>query len=377
MDRRHVVIAGGASLVAPAVFASRQRYGVSRTELLLGQSAVLSGPLSAGALVVQAGAKLAFEEVNAKGGVNRRQIRLVSLDDGFVPDRAHENYEALVRKHEVFACVLGTGTATTLAGLPVLTQAGVPLIAPTAVIDSARNRTQGIAYYTRATQQREADALVSHFTTLGLQKLAVAHIATPGGQEALAQIQNAVQRSALQIVGSAAVAPDGSNVADAGKSLASTGAQAVLMYLTGPVVAALMKAVMANGAAPSFYGTSIVSGDATAKLLGDDFKGMAICAVTSYPWDAANQEAGRYRKLCESANVPVGYLSYEGYIAGRVVVEALHLAGRNPTRDRLHGALRRLKLAVAGMDFDFTNGSHTGTQFVEMVRVRLDGKYVR
>jgi branched-chain amino acid transport system substrate-binding protein len=32
---------------------------------------------------------------------------------------------------------------------------------------------------------------------------------------------------------------------------------------------------------------------------------------------------------------------------------------------------------VGGMDVDFSSGHSTGTQFVELVRVRQDGKYVR
>jgi len=58
-------------------------------------------------------------------------------------------------------------------------------------------------------------------------------------------------------------------------------------------------------------------------------------------------------------------------------VEALRAAGRDLTRERLHASMRKLKLRVGGMDFDFSSGRQTGTQFVEMVRVRADGKYVR
>lgn len=138
-----------------------------------------------------------------------------------------------------------------------------------------------------------------------------------------------------------------------------------------------MRASAEQGAAPSFYGLSILAGDVTARLLGEQSRGFAVSQVTPYPWDAANADANQYRKQCDKAQVPVGYHSYEGYLAGRVAVEALRQAGRDPSRAGLHAALRTLKLRVGGMDVDFSGGTGTGSQFVELVRVRPDGKYVR
>ncbi|MEO5671807.1 MAG: ABC transporter substrate-binding protein [Ramlibacter sp.] len=377
MHRRDFMLAACASTIATPLFAARTEAGVTDSEILLGQSAVLSGPLSAGALALQGGAKIAFEEASAKGGIFGRKVRLLSLDDGFDPTRARANYQALVQEHKVLACVLGIGAVTTLAGLPALREANMPLIASTAVVDSAREKTQGIAYYTRASQQREADALVTHFSTLGLQKVAVAHFATPGGQEVLAQVQAAAGKHAMKFVGAVAIAPDGANAADAGKALAAFDAQAVILFMSGPAAATFIKAVWEKGASPSFYGMSVLAGDVTAKLLGEQSRGLAVSQVTPYPWDAANADANGYRKAAEKAGVPVGYHSYEGYLAGRVVVEALRAAGRDLTREKLHASLRKLKLRVGGMDFDFSSGRQTGTQFIEMVRVRADGKYVR
>ena len=376
MDRRHFLGAAAAAAAAPYAFAKTGEPGVTDTEILLGQSAVLTGPLAPGALAMQGGAKVAFEEANAKGGVAGRKLRLMALDDGFDPARAAANYEALVKQHQVFACVLGVGASATLAGLPELKEANMPMIGATAVVDSAREKLNGIAYFTRASQQRECDALVLHLRTLGMRKVALAHIGTPGGQEVLSQVQAAVQKHELEFAGAAGVAPDGSNAADAGKAVAQLKAQATLMFLSGPAGAAFIKSALANGSAPAFYGMSILAGDVTAKLLGDQSSGLAISQVTPYPWDAASADANQYRKACEKAQVPVGYHSYEGYLSGRVLVEALKQTGRELTRARLHAAMRALKTRVAGVEFDF-NGQHTGSRFVELVRVRPDGKFVR
>lgn len=379
MDRRNFLVTTGASLAASRGFAANRSTdaGVTDTGILLGQSAVLSGPLSPGALAGQGGARIAFDEANAQGGVAGRKIQLLALDDAFDAARAKANYEALVQEHKVFACFMGVGALATLAGLPVLQANSVPLVGAIGVVDSARDKTEGVAYYTRASQQREADVLAQQLATQGIRRISVAYIGTPGGKEVLAQVEGAVKKQGLTLVGSAGVAPDGGNVSEAAKALAAVPAQACIMFLSGPAAAALMKTVWASGASPSFYGMSILAGDVTAKLLGEQSRGLVISQVTAYPWDSANADSNKYRAGCEKAKVPVGYHSYEGYLSARVLIEALRQTGRELTRARLHTTMRKLKARVAGMDFDFSGGQHTGSRFVELVRVRAEGKFVR
>jgi len=73
----------------------------------------------------------------------------------------------------------------------------------------------------------------------------------------------------------------------------------------------------------------------------------------------------------------VGYGSFEGYLNGLVMIEALKRTGRDLTRARLHATLRALKFRLAGMDIDFSTGNTTGSRFIEMVRVTPEGRFVR
>jgi ABC-type branched-subunit amino acid transport system substrate-binding protein len=376
MDRR-TLLGAACTLAGSGALSRAAEPGVTDGEILLGQSAVLSGPLSPGAIAAQLGAKLLFDDLNAQGGVAERRLRLLSLDDGLDPAKAVANYRALVQQHGVLACFLGVGASTTLAGAPVLREAGVALISPTAVVDSVRDKTLGVAYYTRASQLRECEGLVQHLDTLGLQQLTIATLATPGGQEVASQLASVMERFNLKPKGVVTVAPDGSNAADAGKQVAAQQPQAVILFLTGAPAAALIQSARAAGAEPAFYGMSILSGDVTMRLLGGRSRGLAIAQVTPYPWDGASPDAQQYRRLAEKAGVPVGYHSYEGFLGARVLVEALARVGRELTRAKLHASLRNLKLRVAGVEMDFGGGRHTGSRFVELVHVRPDGSFVR
>lgn len=77
--------------------------GVSDSEVLLGMSAVFSGPAKELGRAMQLGLEAAFQAANAQGGVHGRRVRLVALDDADEPERTRANARELVLTREVFA----------------------------------------------------------------------------------------------------------------------------------------------------------------------------------------------------------------------------------------------------------------------------------
>lgn len=375
--QRRTLIAAGAALAGSAYLPSASaEAGVGNNEIVFGHTGVLSGPLSVAVKAMLSGAELAFADSRANGGVHGRSIKLVMLDDELKPEKAAANYEKLLADG-VFAFFGCVGSGTTAAGAPILARSGAPMIGGYAVADSAREKAKGSAYIVRATTGREAQVLVQHLTTIGVTKIAVAHLDNPGGQEALALIERAMAAHQLKPHASVAVKGDGSNAADAAKTLAASQPQAVVMYLGGGGGGELMKAVWAANSNPMFYGMSIIPGELTAKVAGPRARGLAICQVVSYPWGEVDPTVREYRRLADAAKLPVSYYTWEGYVNALVLLEALKRAGRDLTRQKLHAALRGLKFRVAGMDVDFTGGGPTGSRFVELVQVTQNGGFVR
>ncbi|MBL8344329.1 MAG: ABC transporter substrate-binding protein [Rubrivivax sp.] len=374
MKRRQIV-----SLAAGAAFVPRVRAqaGVGNDEVVFGQTGILSGPLGHQINVMVTGAQLAFAEAARAGGVHGRRVRIVSLDDELQPPKAVANVRQLLEREGVFGFFGCVGSATTAATAELLLTSGAPALAGYAVADSARAKVKGAAYFLRATSGREAQALVEHLVTIGITRIGVAVLDNPGGQEAQALIGAALALHRLAPAAVAAVKGDASNAAAAAKALSADRPQAVLMYLGGVLPGELMKASWALGWYPSFYGMSIVAGEVVFKVAGPRSRGLAISQVVPYPWGQADALVAQYRQLAEAAKVPVGYYSFEGYINGRVLVEALNRCGRDLTRARFHATMRALKLRLAGMSLDFTSGDATGSRFVELVQVSHEGRFVR
>jgi ABC-type branched-subunit amino acid transport system substrate-binding protein len=106
-----VVLAGlSAALVSGGALAQK-RYdsGANDKEIKLGNVNPYSGPASAyGAIGTSMDAY--FKKINSEGGINGRQIKFITLDDGYNPSRTVEQMRKLVEEEEVLATVGVLGT---------------------------------------------------------------------------------------------------------------------------------------------------------------------------------------------------------------------------------------------------------------------------
>ena len=99
--------------------------GVTDTEIKIGQTIPYSGPVSAYGTIGRAQAAY-FEMINAKGGVNGRKIRLISLDDAFSPPKTVEHTRRLVESDNVLLIFSSLGTPTNSAIYKYLNAKKVP-----------------------------------------------------------------------------------------------------------------------------------------------------------------------------------------------------------------------------------------------------------
>jgi branched-chain amino acid transport system substrate-binding protein len=374
MQRRIFVGAGVLSAVLPP-----SNLMAKEADIVLGNSSIQSGPLGVPVKTMLAGAGLAFAKLNKQGGIGGRAIRLESLDDGLNPEKAVANYTQLLANHNPVAFFGCVGSGTTAAAANILKESGAPLVGGYAVSDSARDKVGDSGYFVRATTGREAKVVVEHLTTLGVTRIAVAHLDNPGGAEALALINSALAVHSLKALASGAIKGDGSNVSQAAKTIAAANPQVIIMYLAGALGGELMKSMWELGSRPSFYGLSIVPGEVIAKVVGPKAGGLAITQVIPYPWNVVDTNINEYRRLATEAGAAVSYYGMEGYLGALVMIDALKRASsRSPaTRQSLHEALRATKLRVSSMDVDFTTRKGTGSTFVELVQLTSEGRFIR
>src|SRR4029077_9140865 len=95
-SRRYIVTAALALLVAnPAVAQKKYDTGVTDTEIKIGQTAPLSGSISAYAVIART--QVAYiNMINDQGGINGRKVKYLLYDDAANPAKTVEQVRKLV-----------------------------------------------------------------------------------------------------------------------------------------------------------------------------------------------------------------------------------------------------------------------------------------
>jgi ABC-type branched-subunit amino acid transport system substrate-binding protein len=92
--------------------------GVTDSEIRFGISAPFTGPAKELGQNMKLGIEAAFNVANANGGVYGRQLRLVSVDDGYEPSRTAAAMKQLYEGDQVFGLIGNVGTPTAVVALP-------------------------------------------------------------------------------------------------------------------------------------------------------------------------------------------------------------------------------------------------------------------
>jgi branched-chain amino acid transport system substrate-binding protein len=352
--------------------------GVNDTEILLGQSAALSGPAGQLGTNMRDGALLYFDQVNAHGGVHGRKIVLKTLDDGYEGARAAANTRRFVDDERVFALFGYVGTPTSAASMPIFTQARVPFVGPFTGAESLRNPVNPYVFNVRASYFDETEAIVQHLTAMSIDRIAIFYQDDAYGQAGLAGVERALKKRNLSLVARGTVQRNTTIVQKAVEDIGKADPQAVIMISAYTSCAAFIRQMKAVQHNPTFWNVSFVGSKALADELGGEGRGVEISQVMPFPWDNSIPVVREYRKLAEQAKTEVGFGTLEGYVAAKVMVEGLKRAGHKLDRESFVKAMETMNdYDVGGFRVSYGPGVRYGSRFVDLTIISKDSKFVR
>lgn len=363
-------VAGAAALGAPALKAQ------PANRLVLGQSAAFSGPAAQLGIQFHAGAKLFFDQLNARGGANQTQVDISLLDDGYEPDRCAANTRKLL-DNDVFALFGYIGTPTSLAALPLATQAQTPFFAPFTGAMALRQPFNRLAFHMRASYNDETALIVKQLTNLGLKKIAVFHQNDAYGKAGLDGVTLALNAMQLKPVAVATVERNSVDVAQAVSILNAAQPDAVVQISAYTSCAAYIRAARAAGYGGTFYNVSFVGTQALADALGKDGAGVAVSQVVPTPYSTSRPITREFlAAIAQGGNkVQPNFSSMEGFMAARLFAEGMRRASGRLTRDSLIGGLESIRdYSIGGFNVSFSPGNHVASRFVELSMLTGDGR---
>lgn len=364
------------AVIAAAVFAAAQ--GAQSAQVVVGQVGPLTGLEAAQGRAYGAGMQLWFNAVNKAGGVNGHTFSLVKRDDGGRQEDTLASTKELLEKDRpmVLAGFFGSGNITQLVATRMLEKERVALVGYRTT--EIRPDTP-LLYNVRATLRDELNKLTEHLATIGITRLGLFYEEGPGAAALLEAADAAAKKASATIATKASYAAGTARTTQSVDAFIRNPPQAILLVSSGSAAAAFIEQYRSAGGAAQLFAHSGADVEQMAKRLSEEqMAGVAIAQVTPSPYKISTRLAKEFNDLVAKAGqleVPVSYSMMEGFIAGKVIVEAVRRQGAKPTREGTIQALDGMEsYDLGGYVVGFRPNQRNGSRFVELSIVTGSGK---
>ena len=316
--------------------------GVFDDRVLFGQSAAFSGPAQELGKNMRLGIEAAFHEANENGGVHGRRLELTSMDDAYEPEAAIANTQNLIGEG-VFALIGAVGTPTSRSATPIAAAAGVPYIAPFTGAGFLRDPEWENIINLRASYAQETEEMVERLTVdLGVERIAILYQDDSYGRSGYNGVQQALERRGSEAVAVGRYTRNTSAVKAAVLDIQEGNPEAVIMIGAYQPMAEFIKWSRILGVDSLFLNVSFVGSTALAQELGADGVGVLVTQVVPFPEDDSLAVVAAYHRALAAyaPDASPGFVSLEGYLAGRLAIAGLEKCGRDLDQACFLSALR-------------------------------------
>ena len=385
---------------------SAPRLAVASRTIKIGMSAAFTGTAAALGTELYRGAQAYYDEINDRGGIHGRPISVSVFDDRYEPLPCVMNTLRLLEEEGVFLLSGYVGTPTLTRALPFImhyAQEHDEDLAVVGVFTGAQPQREPpygeYVFNIRASYRQEMMALVDQFWRAGAREFGVFYQIDAYGRSGTDGVARGLARRGATIAAEATYAR-GARFEDdmslAAKTLRESSVDVVLCTGAYQGCAAFIRSARDLGWNVPISNLSFVGSEALLDLLtergrktGRDYTRALINSqvVPSYD-DLTLPGVREYRALMDKNNPAIphslrdprytprsySFISLEGFINARVIVEGLRRAGPRLTRHGFRQGLESLRdydLGI-GAPLSFGANRHQGLDSVYFTRVEND-----
>ena len=320
-----------------------------------------------------------------------RQLKLISADDGYEPDRTVETVRQLHEKHQVFGFIGNVGTPTAAAALPYVLEHKLLFFGAYTGANLLRvNPPDRYVFNYRASYPEETEAIVRYLVRVrGIRPREIAVFAQQdsygdagfaGVTKALRALPGADTKAVLRL----SYKRNSVDVAEAASQLRakSPAIKAVVMVATYRAAAKFIE--VTRGFNPkmiytnvSFVGSTALAGE--LMLLGPSYADGVIVTQVVPAVDGHSKAVLDYRAALTKyfpGEAP-DYVSLEGYVAAKILIDGLKRAGPQPSIETVVDALentRGLDLGL-GAIINFGPSEHQASHVVWGTQLDSTGRF--
>lgn len=285
----------------------------------------------------ESGARLAVEEINAKGGVDvggkKYLIDLISEDDGADAKQGTIVAQKITDNKAIIAVVGHYNSGVSMAANPIYAKANVVQITPSAtnpdVTVKSPKTANGVTsvYRMVAHDGMQGPALAIYANKKGLKKLAIVDDATTYGKGMADQVEKKARELGIEIVSRESATDKTTDFKAVLTQAKASGADGLMWGGLDDTAATFAKQARELGITATFLMPDAVCTDNYISLAGDAAKGT-ICSVTGIPLSEMKEGMAfkeRFEKRFNGQKVQ-GFSPF-AYDAILTLVEAIKKAG--------------------------------------------------
>lgn len=345
------------------------------TVVKFGQSASLSGGQASYGKDVRDGIAAAFAAANRA----EKQVRfeLLALDDGGDKARCRDNVRTLIDQGAVALVGLTSGAAAE-ACLPIFEETRTVMLGTASGNMGIRSAKATMAYHVRAGYDDEYRRMVSYVKEFGMKRVGYVYLedTSPANQSAM---NAALDHVGLKLTVSVPLSRNAKGFGAEVSRLLAARLDCVLFTTNAAPVSAIVQK-MADARYPGFYFSSSFAGQPLIDDLAGKGRSIIMSQVVPRPNNVAAGVVSRFQDdlLAYDKTAQPGFTSLEGYIAGRVAIEAARAAVKTGgvTRARFRDALAELNIDLGGYRTRFGAGNTHGSRFVDVVAIDRSGRVI-
>ncbi|MFO0671375.1 MAG: ABC transporter substrate-binding protein [Polyangiaceae bacterium] len=377
--------------------------GVTDDEIKLGMVGVFTGPLAQYGTEVWRGAMAYFLELNNRGGVHGRKVRLVAKDDAYDATKTPGVMKSLLDDEDPFVLFtqVGTGqTASTLGLLAEYKPKGVLMFGN--FTGGAKQREPAALeqfFHIRASYATEAEGLVELVAASGRAKIGVYYQDDAYGKTVLDGIQKALAARNMKTVAEVPYKPGQKfevSTADAVQKLKAAGCDLVFLGAVYQPAAAFVRDARESGWMVPVATNSVTTDTMlrymkayeakTSKRISTqvvwssvvpNYEDTSVPLVREYR-EAMDKRNPRPSGELEDANYRVlsySFTGLEGYLNAKILVEALDKTGPKLSRAAFREAAERVTAFDPGVGAMVNLAKHEGLKAVWFIGAK-NGQFV-
>jgi len=369
------------SLVLALVLGALASQASAQQEIVIGHVAGYTGPVTKDATEMGAGAQVYFDAVNASGGVLKRKVRMLVVDDHFKPDESVQQIAALKGKVSALLPPVGSAQFDKVLKEGVLGKIDFPILGVIPGVESFREPLRKNLFHFRAGDFDQIAKMIDLTTSVSMNKIGVLATNNPNGDQVSAFMQDALAKRKLKLaaLGKYDIGPK-IDWTPAIKIFQET--QPDVIVLVGPpfATAAFIKEAKSAGVSSALYGLSYTDFRLAGKVAGPQLaRGVAIAQVFPSPNNRTlpliKEFRDNFEKYGKVQGVP-SHFNLEGYIAAKLLVEAIRRSKDASPAGVMRGLEMLRDYDMGGYIVDFSPTKHNGSTFVDMSMISASGELI-